>query len=255
MLPELPAEQVRQAVESLAAETLADAGLRRPPIDAVQLALRIGLVVARENRTVRETAAAAPRARFVNLAVPHGESLPTILVADDPRSERRHWAVAHEIGEFCAHEVFQRLGVEPRCAPPAAREQIANQLAACLLLPRSSFAQRGRNCDWDLLELKEVFTTASHELIARRMLAMPPTIVVTLFDQGKLVWRTGNLDRRAPALTAAEKTAWQFAHAHGQPTRCDQRELPDGIVDVRAWPIHEENWRREIVRTELTMDD
>ena len=40
--------------------------------------------------------------------------------------------MAHEIGETCACQVFDRLSVDPREAPPGARETVANQLAGRL---------------------------------------------------------------------------------------------------------------------------
>ncbi len=80
------------------------------------------------------------------------------------------WAIAHELGECERHRVFEFLQVDPREAPPAAREAVANHLASRILLPREAFSADATACGWDLPELKSRYTTASHELIARRML-------------------------------------------------------------------------------------
>lgn len=260
MLPEIPDEQLRQVLEAIAREILREAEVARPPVDAFCVAERLGLIIARD----RPVAAGVeqPRARFVRLAAGNGlvpsamsdrqEGQGAILLADDPRRERRQWAVAHEIGESRAYRVFNELGVDPREAPPAAREEIANRLANSLLLPRDWFLRDGVSVDWDLFDLKAIYVTASHELIARRMLEMPLAVIVTVADQGRCVWRRGNRGSRTPPLTPPERAAWIAAHDGGQPVACERGELPDGVDDVRAWPIHEPGWRREIIRTELT---
>jgi hypothetical protein len=89
-------------------------------------------------------------------------------------------------------------------------------------------------------------------MIARRMLEMPPPVIVTLADHGKKVWRKTNYCFNTPPMTSAEIDVWKIAHERGQSARCDARELPEGIDDVRAWPIHETDWRREFVRTAVT---
>lgn len=241
MIADLPGEQVSNAIDCVAAEVLAEAGVVRPPVDVFSVAERLGLAVFRDVRT-------EVRARFVRLA----GAQPTIFLANEPRAERRQWAVAHEIGEHCTHRVFENLGLEPVGAPPGAREEIANQIAGRLLLPREWFVTVGANVDWDLFELKAKFATASHEMIARRMLAMPLPVIITLWDQGKLQWRRSNAMHRPAALTAVEHDTWQAAHRLTHPARCDGSELPEGVEDVRAWPIHEPQWRREIVRTQLS---
>ena len=145
MLPDIPAEQVSAALELVARDILAEASVGQPPVDAFELARRLGLVVARDG-------ASSVRARFVRLgaaSVAAGQG--AILLADEPRLERRHWAIAHEIGESYAHRVFAALGVSPVEAPASAREEVANQLAGCLLLPREWFLHEGRLGEWDLV--------------------------------------------------------------------------------------------------------
>lgn len=241
---EVPLEQLQGVVEEVAADLLAEGGLLAPPVDAFALADRLGLAVARDGW-------GASRARLVRLAGGGGAPRPAILVADDPRPERRQWAVAHEIGENAAHRVFAALGLDPHHAPTGARETIANHLAGSLLLPREWLVDAGAACDWDLTELKSAFVTASHELLARRMLEMPPPVIVTLVDQGRPVWRRSNVLPRAPRLSDAELAAWRTAHQRTAAVACAPEQLPPGVADVRAWAIHEPHWRREIVRTQL----
>lgn len=241
---EIPEEQTQAAVEAIAMEVLSEGGVFAPPTDAIALAAELNMTVARDG--VSNT-----RARFVRLADALGSGRGAILLSEEPRPERRHWAVAHEIGECFAYRVFESLGLSPIDAPPAARETVANRIAGCLMLPREWFLADGVDLDWDLFELKSRYSTASHELLARRMLEMPAPVIITLADQGRCVWRRSNRYFCAPPITHAETDVWRVAHVRGGPAECETRELPDGIVDVRVWPVHEPQWKREIVRTAL----
>lgn len=240
MLTEIPAEQIAAALDTCAREVLEETEVTAPPVDAIALARRLELQVARDtNMDVR--------ARFVKLPRA-GQG--AIFLAEDSRPERLQWATAHEIGEFLAHRVVQLLELDLVDLPESAREWIANRLAGCLLLPRQWFAVDGRSADWDLLDLKSIYRTASHELIARRMLEMNPPVIISLFDQGQLQWRKSNA-LRPTGLVPAERDTWQVVHEANRPARHETVALPPGVYDVRCWPIHEPGWRREIIRTEL----
>ena len=239
MLPELTVDEFSLALDAVAADATAVLGDAGPPVDALALAAAMQLTVAWDDRQ-------SGRGRVVRLREFAGTaSRGSILLRRDPRPERWQWAIAHEIGELCASAVFDRLGVDPREAPLGARETVANRLASRLLLPRTWFAETGARCDWDLLELKAAFSTASHELVARRMLDFAWPIAITIFDQGRRTFRRGNLSGRLPPLVPQEKAAWRAAHESGQTV-----VEADHLCRVRAWPVHEPEWKREILRTE-----
>jgi hypothetical protein len=244
MLTGIPTEQMIEAVNDCASELLAEANIFRPPIDALVIARQLKLIVARDYQS-------QVRARFLRVGQPNRTGRGTILLADDPRPERRQWAIAHEIGEFAAHRVFAELDIDPAEMVAAEREQMANHLANALLLPFEWFRADGFAVDWDLSELKQIYSTASHELIVRRMLAMSPAVIISLFDQGKLTWRKSNVLRRPPPLVPAEHSTWQAAHTDAQPAQYECHDLPEGLRDVRCWPVHETGWKREILRTAL----
>jgi len=142
--------------------------------------------------------------------------------------------VAHEIGESVAHRVFAALCVGPEDAPENAREQVANHLASCLLLPRDWFAADGPAVEWDLIALKELYWTASHELIARRMLEMPPPIVVTLCDLGRVRWRRANTGSRPLRLLPEENNVWRVAHESGTAASATFDASATGLDSVTA---------------------
>ena len=121
---------------------------------------------------------------------------------------------------------------------------VANQLAGRLLLPQPWFGVDGLDCGWDLFELKSRYQTASHELIARRMLDFTPPVVITIFDHGRRTFRRGNMPGRLPPLVPIELSTWQAAHRDGHPVSASNH-----LCAVRAWPVHEPDWKREILRT------
>lgn len=243
MLLDLPFEQLAATVDSVVSRVLAASDTDSPPVDALAIARRLEIDVARDDRQTG-------RARFVRLAGRHGgRGRASILVRAEPRSERRQWAVAHELGEWSAARVFAELRLAAREAPPAAREAVANLFAARLLLPSAWFDVAAASCDFDLAALKEVFATASHELIARRTLDLPQPAIVTVFDQGAITWRRSNLCAQMPALQTAERRVWTKVHE----SDCYvERTTRQGRL--RCWPIHEEEWRREILRNDVTTE-
>lgn len=237
MVGDLASIELAHVLDEVCLGVIRTAGIVRPPINALTVAESLGLVVAWDERQ-------RGRARLVG-SNSVGRWRGTILLRPDPRQERRQWAVAHEIGEHLAGQVFERLGTPPDEVRPAERESVANLLSARLLIPTRWFAKDAARCSWDLATLKQRYDTASHELIARRMLDFAEPILITVFDQGQVTFRRGNTLRKSPPLCADEISAQQQAHEAGTPV------VQQGKVAVHAWPVHEEQWKREILRTVL----
>lgn len=245
MLPEIPQPQLVAVLDEVVFGLLAAADIHQPPVDAFRVAAAIGVPVVRDETQ-------PGRARYVRLATAGltsgcSSAGPSILLRSDPRPERLQWAVAHELGEHVAAEVFERLGIATVDIAVAARETVANHLANRLLLPTSMLAGAGAQCDWDLAALKTSFATASHELIARRMLEFEPLVCISIFDHGRLTLRRSSNSGRAPPLTPLEQSCQAAANRTGRPAaRIGQ------AMRVRAWPVHEPGWKREILRSEPT---
>jgi len=144
------------ALDEVAEELLGLAKFSAPPVDCLLVAERLGIVVAYD-ATLRG------RARHKMLA---GRS--AILIRPDERPERLQWAVAHELGEAFAWQVYDQSASAAERDQPELRESIANLMASRLLLPSRWFFDDARRCGWDLRQLKHQYKTASHELIAHR---------------------------------------------------------------------------------------
>jgi hypothetical protein len=240
MLPELTREELAAGLDAVAEEILRRAAAEAPPVDAFAVAEALGITVAWDDQQ-------AGRARCVRLKDRRSPKPRwTILLKPDPRQERQQWAVAHEIGEQLAHRVFAVWGADPRETSPRAREIIANQLAGRLLLPTRWFFADARSCRWDLFALKARYPTASHELIARRMLECKVPVIISIFDQEALAFRRSNLPGRPPPPLTIEIRCWRQVHARNRPVGRSQ-----GPYRTQGWPVHEEDWKREILRTEV----
>ena len=244
MLAEISDQEFAAGLDAVAAEVLWEAGIAGPPIDALAVAEGLQLEVTRDF-------AMPHRGRLVRLAEPHNSGgVGTIVLGAAERPEREQWAIAHEIGESVAYRVFERLGIGFDEGLPTGRELVANQFASALLLPRRWFAADGRDRDWNLPELKERYSTASYELIARRMLEMQPPVVITVCDQGQVHWRKSNVTARPPELTPEERAVWRSVHESGrQADEIQNAEL--GLERVRCWAIHESDWKREVIRSDV----
>jgi Zn-dependent peptidase ImmA (M78 family) len=240
MFAELTREELAAGLDHVALEILEEAGIFEPPIDAIAMAQTLGIAVALDDRQ-------RGRARYVRFGDRwSNNSHAAILLRPEPRFERRQWAVAHEIGEHVAHRVFARWGADPAETPPNAREQVANWLAGRLLLPTGWFADHAAASNWDLTALKAQYNTASHELIARRMLECRPSVVITIFDHRRISFRQSNLANRVPPPLPLEIECWTNVHDHGRPAKFRR-----GPNRIQGWPIHEIGWQREILRLEF----
>ena len=240
MLPEYTREELAAGLDAVVLEILTEVGVERPPVDAFAVARRLGITVALDDRQ-------QGRGRYVRLQ--RGRSpqpRATILIRPDPREERRHWAVAHEIGEHAAYRVFEVWGADPRETAPNAREAVANFLAGRLLVPTEWLTVLGIENGWDLVRLKLHFATASHELIARRMLECETPVVISIFDQGSIYFRQSNVPGRVPPPSPAERQCWRTVHDRNRP-----EQAYDGLRKIQGWPVHEEGWKREILRMEV----
>ncbi len=221
-------------IDEIAMQELSRAGCLGPPVDAIALARQMKIEVAIDSRQ-------AQRARY---AVIRGQS--AIFLQPDKRPERLQWATAHELGEHFAFRILDLHEGEWTWddGNPALREQIANRFATHLLLPDDWFFDDAERCGYDLFSLKNVYQTASHELIARRMLDGVLPTWITIIDQGQITFRRSNQGGSASRLQPLEEQAWRESQhtSHVMQTSDEQ-------FHVQCWPVHEAGWQREILRT------
>jgi hypothetical protein len=222
------------AIDAVVSELLQELDCSEPPVDAVDSLKRLGMEVALDSSQTS-------RGRQKSLA-----GRKAVFLKPDPRPERFQWSAAHELGEICAWRIFDRLDAFDFEPTPRLREQIANQFASRFLLPERWFRRDALSLENHLFELKSRYATASHELIARRLLDYEPQKILTIIDGSQITTRIGTTGDRIQEMIPAEKVCWEEVRVTGLPRRIEVDSL---AIDV--WPIHEADWKREIVLTSL----
>jgi hypothetical protein len=228
---ELTPEEVHDAVDRAVAGLLERAGLIEPPVDALALARRhLGLAVqpdgpprggARRPATARQSALRAA-----------------------PTEEQEQWSAARAIGEHLKPDLLSRLGLPAGSTRGLAGVSLPNLFAGRLLVPTAWFAADARALGFDLLELKQRYRTASHEVLAWRMVDLPDACIVTVVDDGRVHRRRGNAWRVRKELSAAERACQRLVHEHGRP-----HALRQGGWSVQGWPVPRAGGSREILRS------
>ena len=161
-MDELSREEVVEALDRAVEDLLAAAQVTAPPVDAIKLAQgHLGMVVCLDRRQPQRGRAQRNRG--------HKQ----IFLRPEPSEERHQWSVAHEIGEHLKTDLLRRLGIEPEQTRAMMGESLANLFAHRLLVPTTWLRDDAPTADYDLLELKKRYTSASHEVLAWRLLDLP----------------------------------------------------------------------------------
>jgi Zn-dependent peptidase ImmA (M78 family) len=239
MREDLSREDIGAAVDGVVAELLQTAGIEAPPVDAIVLAQRhLGMIVCLDRRQQQRGRAQRASGRK------------QIFLRPEPTEERHQWAVAHEIGEHLKTTLLQRLGIEPAQTRVMSGESLANLFAYRLLVPTCFFAGDAPALDYDVLELKQRYHTASHEVIAWRLLDLSEPVIVTVIDNDHVHRRRSNHWPITRQLSAAEQQCQQYVNHYSRP----RVVRADGWT-VHGWPVHQSDWKREILRSVIDSFD
>jgi hypothetical protein len=233
MLDEMPRENVTTTIDRMVEELLESAQVTQPPVDTIALAQGpLGMDVVLDQRQPQRGRAQRTQGRK------------QIYLRPEPREERHQWTVAHEIGEHLKSELLQRLGIEPSETRSMMGESLANLLSYRLLVPTCWFVEDAKSLDFDLLALKQRYSTSSHEVIAWRFLDLPQPCVVTILDNERISRRRSNAWPMKRELLPVEQRCWQHVTTHSEPS-----VMRDDDWTVTGWPVHQIDWKREILRS------
>ncbi len=237
-MEELTREEVGSAIDRLVDELLQAAGVTDPPVDALILAQHhLGMALCLDkDQPQRGRAQRAGGKR-------------QIFLRPEPTEERHQWTVAHEIGEHFKVTLLERLGFESHQTKPMAGESLANLFAYHLLVPSRWFAADALNSGYDVLELKGRYRTASHEVVAWRILDLPEPCIVTIIDNGRISRRRSNAWSTRRQLSPVEQKCQRHVNEQGAPT-----VIREAGWTVQGWPVHQLTWKREILRSVVDDD-
>jgi len=233
MSEELSHEEVVSTIDEIVEELLSAAAVTGPAVDPVVLAQRhLGLMVCLDRRQQKPGRSRRTRGSE------------QIFLNPDQSPEQQQWTVAHAIGQHLKPEILERLGIPAEERPALMGESLSSLLAHRLLVPTLWLQDVVRNCDGDLLELKKVFTTASHEVIAWRLLDLSDPCIITIIDNDHVHRRRSNAFRVRKELSNPEKQCQRYVSRYSRPTLVRE----EGWT-VQGWPIHQADWKREILRS------
>lgn len=233
MIDDLARDEVVGTVDRMVEELLGAAGVDKPPVDVLALAQRhLNMQVCLDRRQPQRGRAQRVAGRR------------QIFLRPEPTEERHQWTVAHEIGEHFKAALLQRLGVVPGETRAMAGESLANLFAYRLLVPSCWFTGDAPAHNYDLLELKQLYRTASHEVIAWRLLDLPAPCIITIVDNDHIHRRRSNAWPVRKRLEPAEQECQRSVNHLSRP----RVVRADGWT-VWGWPVHQADWKREILRS------
>jgi Zn-dependent peptidase ImmA (M78 family) len=233
MLDDLGREDLVATVDQSVSELLQAAGVGGPPVDAIGLAQRhLGMIVCLDRRQPQRGRAQRSAGRK------------QIFLRPEPTEERHQWTVAHEIGEHLKSGLLERLGLAPDQTRVMMGESLANLFAHRLLVPACWFAADAKAAAYDLLALKERYRTASHEVLAWRLLDLPDPCIITIVDNKHIHRRRSNAWPTRKSLEPPERKCQEYVHYYSRP-----RMIQEDGWTVHGWPVHQVDWKREILRS------
>jgi Zn-dependent peptidase ImmA (M78 family) len=238
MLDDFSREEIVQTIDRFVDELLDSASVSGPPVNAIHLAQRhLGMVICLdEKQPQRGRAQRSGKGKLIYLR-------------REPTGERHQWTVAHEIGEHLKVSVLQRLGVESGQTPVMAGESLANLFAYHLLVPQRWFADEATQLNYDVLALKKRYHTASHEVIAWRLLDLPSPAIITIIDNDHIYRRRSNAWPTRRHLEPVEEECQRYVHYYSRP-----KVIHKDQWTVHGWPVHQPDWKREILRSVVDSD-
>jgi Zn-dependent peptidase ImmA (M78 family) len=236
---DLSREEVRAVIDQAVEDLLQAAGVEAPPVDALVIGQRqLGMAVCLERGSQKPG-----RGR-------RAAGKKQVFLRPEASPEGQQWTVAHAIGEHLKDDLLRRLGIPPEQQRVLSGESLPNLFAHHLLVPTSWLADEARSCDHDVLELKERFRTASHEVVAWRMLDLSTPCIITIMDNDAIQRRRSNTWRVRRELSDPERQCQRYVNEYSRPHMVREQGWT-----VQGWPVHSADWKREILRSIVDADE
>ncbi|MCE5270806.1 ImmA/IrrE family metallo-endopeptidase [bacterium] len=224
-------------VRVITADLLTQAGITSPPIDPAQVAAFLGILI--------ETRPGYPALSGIEQDGPQTR----IIIRAGLRPERQHFLVAHEVGHVYWQDNEHHRG-DPSLG--GRLEYFCNKFASLMLLPFEWFNADAAETGHDLFALKRIYSTASNQLIARRIVSLRPAIATVFDDDGKEKRVTERFNGSGPQdkkLTKAESQVIKEVCGTGSVIENIGTIKEKGQfvrVKVKGYPIFENGWKRVI---------
>lgn len=234
-MSDFSAEELFEACDRLVAGLLDRAGVTDPPVDALRIAEdHLGIPVEIAEPEEDEQGRPRPRARRPTSG---------IVLSPHMSAEQQQSAAAQGIARTLLPDLLRKLGIVPGSETKQAAAHFRGLLIARLLVPTRMLRSALRNCKYDMVALKERFSTASFESIALRLLDLDDPCVIAVVDDGVVAVRRSNATQTTRKLTPAEQRCLDRVMELDRPhsTRLEG-------WSVQGWPVPGRPFRRVVLR-------
>lgn len=226
-------EDLFDAIDRLLVQLLERAGVDGPPVDALRLAEEhLGIPV--EYAAPEDESDGRP---------PRRRQSTGIVLSPHMTDEQRQTAAARAVAGSLLPDLFRKLDVTPEFENKQVLAQFRGLIVNRLLVPTRMLRTAQRACKSDVAALKEVFGTASMEVIALRLLDLDSPCVISVLDDGVVAVRRGNAMAVNKKLLAAEEQCARRVMELDLP-----HQVRGGGWTVQGWPVPYRPFRRVVLR-------
>ncbi|MDY3554089.1 hypothetical protein R5W24_003206 [Gemmata sp. JC717] len=229
-------EELVEIVDRLVAGLIERAGVTAGPVNALHLAeYHLGIPVefvepAEDDGSGRRR----PRSR------PAGNG---ITLTTDMSEEAQQRGAAGGIANLLIPDIMHKLGIPAGAEGKPFVTHVRGLIVPRVLIPTRLLRAALRDCKYDVPALHRVFSTASMEMVALRLLDLDSPCVIAIVDDGVVATRRGNQMQVARQLSDAERECVE---------RVTELELPHrarvGEWTAWGWFVEGRPFRRIIVR-------
>jgi hypothetical protein len=227
-------EELFDAIDRMLNGLLERAGFTKPPVSALEIAENHLGIPVEVIDPVEEDERGRLRTR------PRGSG---IILSPGMSEEQQQTAAAGGIARSLLPDILRKLDVIPGSESKQFSSHLRGLVVARLLVPNKLLRAALKECRYDLLALKKVFTTAPSETIALRLLDLDQACAISIVDDGIVMIRRANRFAATKKLEAAEQTCLDRVMDLDLPCR-----VREGEWTVQGWPIPSRTIRRIILR-------
>lgn len=229
-------EELVEVVDRLVAGLIERAGVTAGPVNALDIAEHhLGIPVefvepAEEDDSGRRR----PRSR------PAGSG---ITLTTDMSEEAQQRGAAAGIANLLMPEIMHKLSVPMGSEGKPFVTHVRGMVVPRVLVPTRLLRAALRDCKYDVPALQRVFSTASQEMVALRLLDLDAPCVIAIVDDGVVATRRANQMQVTRQLSDAERECVE---------RVTELELPHrarvGEWTAWGWPVEGRAFHRIILR-------
>jgi len=223
-----PLYDLQVLLDNLVQEFMVKASLHQPPVDADALLN-------------------AKAWQLLGLEAPSPHTKKPAQVFDPKESEssdiKKQWLAAQTLASSLQKEAKVRWE-KSNDSQASQGVSFINLIAQRILVPTHWLKSLALSVDYDLLELKRIFKTPAYEIIALRMLDLENPCIITIVDNGHVFKRKSNCCNPSKTLSPTETMVLNYVHENSR-----AKKVNDQGWQVAGWPVHQLDWRREILRS------